>query len=131
NGLEQLDGEQFFWIGQGPTVIRVRAGHSGVLQLSANMLPGPSLPERSARKLQVVVNSAVSQTLTIENGYQVLAMPAVAGENTITLTALDKPSAAMTNGNDPRPLLLGVKGLEVALQPGSARQIGQLTLRGI
>jgi hypothetical protein len=131
NGLEQLDSEQFFWIGQGPTVIRIRASHSGVLQLSANMVPGPSLPEQSARKLQVVVNNAISQTLTIENGYQVLAVPAVAGENTITLTALDKPSAAMTNGNDPRPLLLGVKGLEVALQPGTAHQIGQLTLRGI
>jgi hypothetical protein len=131
NGLEQLEGQRFFWVGQGPTTIEVLAAHAGVLQLSANMLVGPSLPEQADRRVQVAVNEAISQTLVIENGHQVLAVPAVAGENRITLTPLDKPSVAMTKGGDPRPLLLGVKGLEVILRPESARNIGQLTLRGI
>jgi hypothetical protein len=131
NGIEQLDGERFFWVGNGPTVIHVLAAHTGVLQLSANLLLGPSLPEQPIRRLQVAVGNLISQTVTAENGYQVLAIPAAAGENTITLTPLDEPSVAVTNGTDSRPLLLGVKGLAVVLQQASASSIGQLALSGI
>jgi hypothetical protein len=130
NGIEKLDGETFFWLGNGPTAIQVFATRSGMLQLGANMLPGPSLPERPDRRLQVTVGNLISQTVTVEDGYQVLAVPAAAGNNTITLTPLDEPVAA-ANGADHRPLLLGIKDLAVALLETPVDGIGELTLGAI
>lgn len=131
NGIEQLDGKRFLWVGNGPTVIHVLAAHSGVLQLSADLLLGPSLPDQPTRQLQVQVGNVQLQIMVAENAHQVLALPIIAGNNSITLTPLDKPSVAVTNGNDPRPLLLGVKDLAVVLQPTSANTIGQLLLSDI
>ena len=45
NGLEQLNGEPFFWAGNGVTTIGVYSASPGQLNLRAHFILGPSLPD--------------------------------------------------------------------------------------
>jgi hypothetical protein len=114
NGLEQVDGTQFFWIGQGPTKIEMYAIQDGHLTLEATFVPGPSLPDAAVRQILIETNSGYREHISIAGGAQRIELPVQAGNTTITLTPLDVPTSAATNA-DPRPLLLGVKGLTVHL----------------
>jgi len=113
NGLERLDGQQFFWIGQGTTMLHVKSNRSGIAQFSAQFMLGPSLPEKTDRRLQITTDHGYQTQTTLGNGAYTLTVPVIAGTTDIFIKSLDMPSPIKTNQGDPRPLLLGVKGLQM------------------
>jgi hypothetical protein len=123
NGAEQLDGQSFYWIGEGDTKLEVHATAAGTAIFLARFILGPSLPDRPDRRLMIGSPDASAQTITIaRNGDQSFSFPVHEGENEIYIRPLDRPSVKLPA--DSRPLLLGVQGLRVSLGP--ADQPGQL-----
>jgi hypothetical protein len=116
NGLERLGDQPFFWVGQADTKISVLASEAGTLQMNATFSLGPSAPDRPTRRVLVATDHGSQQTVILANGLQSISIPVEAGINTITLRGLDQPAAAKPSSGDTRTLLLGVQGLQVALQ---------------
>jgi hypothetical protein len=116
-GIEQLDGEPFFWMGREPTKIQVYALHAGQLALQARFLPGPSLPETGIRRVLVESDTGHREQVSITRGEQRIKVPVQSGTTTITLTVLDTPTVAKLASGNPRTLLLGVQRLTVRLDP--------------
>jgi hypothetical protein len=117
NGLETVDGERFFWIGQGDTILEVLTSTGGVLHLVGAFLPGPSVTDRTGRKLLVMTDAGYQSQLTLLGGNRSISLPVPAGATKITLRPLDKPTKTVLPNGDTRPLILGVKGLTVRLDP--------------
>lgn len=117
NGLEQLQGHPFFWIGQGDTTIQVFASRAGTANVVADFILGPSVPGVSKRKIKVTVNGKNIQNIILESGIHAIPIPVVAGSNSISITPLDMPTIATTAQDDTRPLILGVKDLHVEASP--------------
>jgi hypothetical protein len=120
NGLEQLDGHQFFWIGHGDTTIEVATSEAGLLRIKATFVPGPSVPNQQQRSLLVTSSAGYSQQETFNGGFQEIVLPVPAGATTITLRPLDQPMNASSASGDLRPLVLGVKAIAVQLDRGLA-----------
>lgn len=117
NGLETLDGQPFFWMGDAPTSLQVFAGQAGQLELRGTFILGPSLAGVSSRQVLIENGYGYQEIIQLAAGEQRLALPVVAGQNTITLTALDRPNQATLPNGDTRTLLLGVKKLSAQLLP--------------
>jgi hypothetical protein len=118
NGAERMNGRSYYWIGGGDTELDVFATSAGQAVFSGRFTRGPSLPERAERRLLVgEAGQLEKKPLTVtEYGDQSFSFPVHAGENHITVRALDRPSVGEMPGNhDTRPLLLGVEGLSVSL----------------
>lgn len=115
NGLEQLEGQQFFWMGQGATSVAVWSAVAGTARLSARFVLGPSLPEVSTRKILVTTNHGHREVLTMTMGKQAIELPVSVGDTLITLTPLDTPVVERLSNGDLRPLLLGVEGLKLQI----------------
>ena len=113
NGVEQTEnGEQFFWIGRGDTMINVVSYKAGTVALEGYFLPGPSLPETGARRLLVSTDQGYErEEVFTGEGDGVLSVPVVEGINRIVLHPMDEPTVQLPN--DPRPLLLGVQGMHI------------------
>jgi hypothetical protein len=117
NGAERMNGRSFYWIGRGDTELDVFATSAGQAVFSGRFIRGPSLPERTERRLLVGEAGLLEKPVTMtEDGDQSFSFPVHAGENRISVRALDRPSVAAAPGNDTRPLLLGVEGLNVSLR---------------
>jgi hypothetical protein len=116
NGLETVDKQSFFWIGQGDSKISILSGEAGQLRLTATFLLGPSAPDLNTRRVLVSTNHGDRQTVIVGNGLQSILTPIRVGTTIITLRALDRPSVARQSNGDTRPLMLGVQGLRVALK---------------
>jgi hypothetical protein len=87
--------------------------------LQAQFIPGPSIPQRTERKLRVSNDSGYAAKIVIRKADDAILVPVCSGENRIMLTPLDKPTVRVLPNGDPRPLILGVKGLRVAFSGSS------------
>jgi hypothetical protein len=116
NGAEELEGQSFYWIGQGDTKLEVYSTAPGTAVFLARFILGPSLPDRLERRLTIGGTDGPERPLTIaRNGDQSFSFPVHDGENQIYIRPLDRPSVKLPT--DSRPLLLGVQGLRVWLGP--------------
>lgn len=115
NGLEQLDGLPFFWMGSSATTLTIVSLQAGTAELSANFILGPSLPNVAERHVQVAYGDGYREVFVLSGGKYSLAIPIVAGKTTISLLVLDKPSQAALSNGDKRVLLLGVQDLNIRL----------------
>jgi hypothetical protein len=120
NGIQQVGGERFFWMGQGDTTLEILAPKSGVLHLVGTYLPGPSAPDRAERDLLVLTNAGYRNQISLINGDQSISLPVAAGQTTVTLRPLDKPTVKTLANGEARPLILGVRGITALLDDESA-----------
>jgi hypothetical protein len=111
NGLEKEPG--LFWIGNGNTVITLYTETPGTAMLQAQFIPGPSIPQGTERRLRVSSDSGYAGEVVIRNADDAILVPVQSGENRIVLTPLDKPTVRVLPNGDPRPLILGVRGLRI------------------
>jgi hypothetical protein len=119
NGIERLDGKEFFWMGKDRTTIKVWSVEAGGLLLRAHFMLGPSLPGMPTRQVAISTDRGYRQTHTISAGDQTIDLPIGAGETLITLTTLDTPTVSHLANGDTRPLVLGVQGLQAQLDTSS------------
>jgi hypothetical protein len=115
NGLEQLDGLPFFWMGSSATTLTIVSLQAGTAEVSANFILGPSLPNVAERHVQVAYGDGYREVFVLSGGKHSLTIPIVAGKTTISLLVLDKPSQAALSNGDKRVLLLGVQDLNIRL----------------
>jgi len=114
NGLEQYHGEQFFWVGGDDTVIKLAAGRDGELVLTANFLPGPSLPTSNVRNILIKTNSGYKKIMQIDSSCRLsVLLPIQKGENQVRIIALDRPAIRVLPNGDTRPLLVQINGLRL------------------
>jgi hypothetical protein len=119
NGIERLDGKEFFWMGKDHTTIKVWSAAPGRLLLSAHFIPGPSLPRMTTRQVDIATDHGYRETHAIFAGDQTIDLPIEAGETVITLTPLDTPTVLRLPNGDTRPLVLGVQGLQAQFDMSS------------
>jgi hypothetical protein len=120
-GVEEVEGQPFFWMGQGATTLQVMSSRAGFLTVGGRFLPGPSLPGRYVRHVRVQTNAGFDRTVTLDAAEQSFAVPVAAGISTITLTAVDSPTLAPLSNGDRRWLLVGVRELWIKLQQPPAQ----------
>jgi hypothetical protein len=120
NGRETLTGEPLFWVSDRDTTITVLAGTAGVLSLSADFVPGPSVPESNFRDILVRTESGYSSETRIQfpgiptsGSTGVLSMPIAKGQTRITIRGLDRPTVLQQPSGDRSPLLVGVHSLRL------------------
>lgn len=118
NGAERMDGRSFYWIGSADTRVEVVATADGTIALTGRFVPGPSLPVTPERHILLSSPADGEHLFAINrDADQVIPVLVQRGENEITIRDLDQPTAMAPN--DPRPLLLGLEGLSVAMaSPG-------------
>jgi hypothetical protein len=124
NGLERLGGQPFFWVGGPATRLDVLAGAPGRLTLQATALPGPSLPTTRQRRLLVRAPGGYEAEWRTEGGPLAVEVPVGPGRSTVWLECPDRPAPGTTANGDPRPLLVGLQGLEVSFTPAEGDPVG-------
>ncbi len=116
NGLESNSSGVFFLMGGKQTKFRVYSPREGVIVLKAEFTLGPSLPERNARTVELIPESPREPILVeITASTKQIRIPVVRGMNDIEMRVVDTPSVALLPNGDPRPLLLGVSRMGLAL----------------
>jgi hypothetical protein len=115
NGIEQVDGEQFFWLGNGDTTLRTLVGKRGVLSIGATFWPGGSVPNSDSRALLVTTDTGYQQQVILKYGDGVITLPVEAGGNKIILRPLDQATVTKHPNGDTRPLVLGIKGMTLSV----------------
>jgi len=115
NGLEEMDGTPFFWMGQGDTIIDVVTAYAGTLRLSAELLPGANIPYQSERNLLLELDTGYHRIFTVYGGPNTITIPVPAGASRIQLRPLDQPLEITRSDGETRPLILGVHNLTVQL----------------
>jgi hypothetical protein len=114
NGLEDWGGELGFWLGQGDTEIDLIASRNGQLEISGYFTPGPSLPDKTTRRILITTDQGYNREVTLDGeGTHELSIPVTMGQNSITLRPLDKPTLDILPNGDTRPLLVGIRGLHI------------------
>jgi hypothetical protein len=111
NGLEDVRGDRFFWLGGEDTRLFVLAGQAGTLRASAEFLLGPGA-HGSRRAVRVDTSAGHQQTVHLAQGPGTIEVPVLQGVQEVRLRPLDRGTPA---GADPRPLVLGVFGLRLSL----------------
>jgi hypothetical protein len=118
NGFEVVNKRPFFWIGGGNTYINLRSSRPGVVVLTLNCEPGPSLPETRDRRLLITAPPGFSETLKIDEYPNAsFAVPVREGITQICFQPLDTPTAAVLPNSDSRQLLIGVSEVRPELVP--------------
>jgi hypothetical protein len=115
NGLEQSLGKPFFWMGNGSTVLHLRAFQAGDVNLVAEFIPGPSVattvPFRRLRLTGPGFKNPID--IAVRGGLMTTRIPLEQGDTDVSMEALDPPTILSQPGGDRRPLILGVRGLRV------------------
>ena len=115
NGLEQSPGLPFFWMGNGSTLLRLRASRSLDVDLAADFMLGPSVaatvPFRRLRFTGPGFKNPID--IAITGGPMTTRIPVEQGETVVSMEALDPPTILRQPSGDRRPLILGVRGLHV------------------
>ena len=121
NGIEQVAGLPFFWIGGPATVVRVATAGAGEIDLAADVIGGPSRAAGAPPpRLRVSVPAVgLVREVTVAGGAWTLRVPVAAGATAISLEALDAPTVVQQTNGDRRPLLIGVSNLR-ASSPAAA-----------
>lgn len=122
NGIERLDGEPFFWIGDGDTTVKVLASKEGIVHLRGMLLLGPSVPEKATRTLMVTTDAGYQVELSLAGGAGDIPVPVHTGSNQIVLRSLDHPTRTRQPNGDTRPLVLGVRGLNISFKEHNREQ---------
>jgi hypothetical protein len=121
NGLETVDNQPFFWIGNGESILDIRSSRDGVAQIKFHAEPGPSLPQTSERSVLLSIAGGYSTLIKVEQETDVqVVFPVQKGINYVHLNPLDKATQLQGPPDNQRPLLLGVLGIEVSLMPPGA-----------
>jgi hypothetical protein len=112
NGLEQVGGQPFFWLGGAPARVHLVSSTTSVL-IKADLGIGPSLgPAETTRRLRIAVDATgFSQTIVVGNGPVEIPVVVPIGNTDIVLEALDRPTIPVQPNGDGRPLVLGVRNL--------------------
>jgi hypothetical protein len=114
NGLESWQGEEGFWVGTGDTRIHLVAIAPGKIKLSAQFIPGPSIPDTMNRIFSINLNGGPVQRFQINNVVELVwELPVTTGENVFSIRSLDIPTTHQLSNGDVRPLLIGVRGLKI------------------
>ncbi len=109
--------EPFFRLGKDNTEIHLLSTSNGTAVIHGDFILGPSLSDKADLRLLISTDKEYKSSITIsKNGPQTIFVPVEAEKIRIILRPLDKPSVAVTGNNDPRALLLGVRGLTVRLK---------------
>ncbi len=115
NGLETIDGLDFIWVSNKPTLFYIESNISGSIRLfGTRMFIGPSASERpkitinvqdvNGSRLEDFSNDTISINFTIEKG-----------TNAVGLRVVDEPSTTAFSNGDNRALMLGILGYEFEL----------------
>lgn len=115
NGVEQLDGEEFVWIGKSrSTTLNIRVRKAGTFLLTFDRaIIGPSGINNRSRSLEVIDYSG-SRLITVNEETRSFSLKLTTGFNSILLRCDDQPSSRKIRvGDDPRELYLGLRGLGV------------------
>lgn len=113
NGIEKWGGVQGFWIGKGDTRIYLTASRNGKAVISAELVRGPSIPEKTERTLVITTDHGYEKLVTVSGaGIYSFSIPVV-GKTTVIIRSPDKPSVSRMPNGDTRPMIVGMRGLEV------------------
>jgi hypothetical protein len=115
NGLEQVEGQPFFWLGAGPATVRLVNSTAGKILLVADLLPGPALSSNvTTRRLRVRIPATGDQhDAVVASGKWTLPITLGSGSTLVHLEALDRATILQHPNGDRRPLVLGVRNLRV------------------
>lgn len=123
NGLEKMGGADFFWMGQGSTVLRIASARSGALTLQGLFHFGPSFG--STVRYLVRSSAGGSFELPIGSGNGSFDVNVEAGWSEVILSPIDRPRNLNLSNGDRRPLMTGVQGLRIAkLTAAAAPAVG-------
>jgi hypothetical protein len=113
NGLEEVHGRRFFWLGGGDTRLFLLAGQAGVATLSGELWMGPG--EETTRRVHVRTGEGQDRTLTLGQGPAAFEVKVRPGVQEVRLTPLDpgRPGSP----SERRLLAVGVLGLEARWAP--------------
>jgi hypothetical protein len=118
NGLQQALGKPFFWMGDGPTLLHLRASRSGDASLTGDFLLGPSVAATvKLRRLRLTgpgLNSPID--IAVSGGPMTARIPVEQGDTVVSMEALDPPTIPRQPSGDRRPLVVGVSGLHVVTE---------------
>ena len=115
-GLDKIGDQTSFWMGgKEETEISITSPRNGKVVLTGFFSAGPSIPGNPRRRfLLSSQNSYKRQLVFPKDGWCRITVPVSAGPNRITLRALDEPTVARLPNGDPRPFVIGVRGLAVS-----------------
>jgi hypothetical protein len=122
NGLEELQGRPFFWIGGRPTTIHIGSDRAANVSLRADLVLGPSIaPAVTTRRLRIRGSGDDEPRETNVGAGPWSAQIAVnAGDTVIELEAGDPVAVPVQPNGDRRPLVIGVRDLQVSASPATA-----------
>ena len=115
NGLEEYLGERFFWMGDGSTTLRLQASRSGDVNVIANFMLGPSVAATVPfRRLRLTGPGFMNPIdVKISGGPMAIRIPVEQGDTLVSMDVLDPPTILGQANGDRRPLVLGVRGLQL------------------
>jgi hypothetical protein len=116
NGLEQVNGQSFFWLGGPPASVVIRSDTRRDVELGMTFVGGPSVePGLGTRRVRVrVPKTGWTRELVVYGGPERVRVPVERGSTVIGLEALDPQVVPIQPNGDTRPLIVGVQGLGVA-----------------
>jgi hypothetical protein len=118
NGLEQMNGESFFWLGGPAAEIVVQSPRRGDVLLSATIIPGPSAPSAPTRRIRIGARPyGWTNEIETPGGLISVRVPLAADLTVISLEALDAPSVPVQPNGDRRPLIAGILRLRIEPAP--------------
>jgi len=119
NGLERAPkGIPFLWLGGRATTIWVGASMAEIVVLAGNWQPGPSLPEKIDRTLEVINDEdGTASTFIIQPTTMGVTLQLRRGLNQFTLRVLEQPTCTSLPNGDARPLLLGLLNPHLETSP--------------
>jgi hypothetical protein len=115
NGVESWFGkEPFFWMGGGDTIVNIFSSDAGVARLTATLLPGPSLADKSKVRLRIVSPMGGNIEQNLEWGPARIEIPVRAGLNRIAMRALGRSGPNLGVAKDHRTMMIGFRNLQAA-----------------
>jgi hypothetical protein len=119
NGLEQLNGQSFFWLGGPPASVLVKSTRRQDVELGITFVLGPSAdPRLATRRVRALVpRLGWTREFAVRGGPEHIRIPVDLGNTVINLEALDVQIVPVQPNGDTRPLILGVQGLRVDPAP--------------
>jgi hypothetical protein len=109
NGIEAVDGRPFFWIGGLPFEVVITSPRTGAVELSATFVAGPSIdPATRGRRVAIAGGAAPPCLEVVHEGPSAVYIPVTAGDNHVSIEAVDPIAIPVQANGDTRPLALGV-----------------------
>jgi hypothetical protein len=113
NGLEQVDGQRFVWLGVGDVRLLVLAGQPGMVRFSAYSWIGTA--GGTTRHVRIRSSAGWDETVALAAGPVSFRVPVSSGIQEIRLTVLERDPPQ--GERDPRSLTLGLLDFRMAWSP--------------